>query len=283
MGRIKQIADATETELDDYLAQLNWPTNPFTHPTTTDEYVLPSNEDIADVSAAIQSYTGPILIHSHYSGIGKTTLMRMLMDDLNDNYHTTHIPEHNVTPYELVAIIADDLGIGKSSSTKLTEQKIRDADINEPVLLGIDEFGLNDPDTLHSVQFLNDQGIRLVLTGMTNQWDAISQLGPEGRAFQRRVSYQLQLEPFTLEQSRELLARRIATATDSTVDAVGTGPFTEEAVRTMHERAEGVPGVMQAAAAELVGLGAYRYSQTDDVAIDEELADAVEYSNPAIE
>lgn len=71
MGRIKEIAEATDTELEDYLNHLGWDDNPFAGDAGLDEYVLPSEEDIADIASAIRSYTGPILVHSHYSGVGK--------------------------------------------------------------------------------------------------------------------------------------------------------------------------------------------------------------------
>jgi len=288
MGRIKQISEATEQELSDYVDALELDGNPFAHPATLDEYVLPGEDEVADIASALSSYTGPVLVHSRFSGAGKTTLLKMLLEDLDDDYLTVEIPEHNVTPYELVAIVADELGVGKSSSTKLTERKIRDADIDETVLIGIDEFGLNDPDTLHTVQFLNDQGFRVILTGMTSQWEAIGGLGSDGRAFQRRVSYQLQLEPFDVEQTRELIQRRLARARgmdlqDVDVDAVDIHPFTSEAIETIHEESKGVPAVATAACSSLVSLAAYRYAQMGEVEIDADLATSVEYAEPEVE
>ncbi|MFC6764707.1 hypothetical protein [Natrinema soli] len=54
-----------------------------------------------------------------------------------------------------MSIVSDGVGVGKSSSTKLTEEKISAAEFDDPVLLGVDELGLNDPDTLHVIQFIN--------------------------------------------------------------------------------------------------------------------------------
>lgn len=287
MGRIKQIAEATEDELATYLDQLGLDHAPFAHPAILDEYVLPGEEEIADVSAALTSYTGPVLVHSRFSGVGKTTLLKMLLEDLSDDYRTIQIPEHNVTPYELVAIVADEFeDVGKSSSTKLTERKIRDADIDEDILIGIDEFGLNDPDTLHTVQFLNDQGFRVILTGMTSQWNAISNIGSEGRAFQRRVSYQLQLDPFEERQTRELIQRRLACARGNTIEDiedVDVHPFTDEAITTIHEQSKGVPAVATAACASILSLSAYRFAQNGTVEVDASLAESVEYAEGEVE
>lgn len=287
MGRIKEIAEATDAEIDDYLEYLGWDRNPFAGDAGLNEYVLPSEEDIADIAAAIRSYTGPILIHSPYSGVGKTTLLRVLLEEYGGDYQTVHVGEHNVTPYELASIVADEIGVGKSSSTKLTEQKIRDTDLEEPVLLGIDEFGLNDPDTLHVIQFLNDlEEFRVILTGMTSQWEAIGGLGSDGRAFQRRVSYQLHLEPMDREQTTELIQRRQTTALGLDHDEyanIDIHPFTEAAVDEIHERSQGVPAVITAACAELVGLGAYRHANDLGSEIDAELAQAIDYADPQVE
>ena len=292
MGRIQNIADGTEQELAEFLNHHGWEANPFAHPVTVDEYVLPGDDEIADIASHLQSYTGPILIHSRYSGVGKTTLLKMLLEEYSETYTTVYIGEHNVTPYELTAIVADQIGIGKSSSTKLTEQKIRDhvEKYESAYLLGVDEFGLNDPDTLHTVQFLNDlDGIHVILTGMSSQWEAISSLGSDGRAFQRRVSYQLELKPFGPDQTQELVQRRLATATgrdptDATaLNAVGTGPFTSEALDAIHKHSQAVPAVITAACAELVGLAAYQYAHGVGDTITADLASSIDYAEPKVE
>lgn len=293
MGRIRDIAESTDQELAEYLDHHGWTVNPFAHAATLDEYVLPGDEEIADIASHLSSYTGPILIHSPYSGVGKTTLLKMLLEEYGQDYETVYIGEHNVTPYELTAIVADQIGVGKSSSTKLTEQKIRDhveGYVREPYLVGVDEFGLNDPDTLHTIQFLNDlDDIHVILTGMSSQWDAIGDLGSDGRAFQRRVSYQLELEPFGREQTRELVERRLAAAmgrdpTDQDVlDDVGTGPFTADALDVIHERSQAVPAVITTACAELVGLAAYQYANDAGDAVTVELAKAIDYAEPEVE
>lgn len=293
MGRIQDIADATDQELTEFIDHQGWKSNPFAHDATLDEYVLPGDEEIADIASHLSSYTGPILIHSRYSGAGKTTLLKMLLKEFGERYRTVYIGEHNVTPYELTAIVADQIGIGKSSSTKLTEQKIRDhveGYNGVPHLVGVDEFGLNDPDTLHTIQFLNDlDGVHVILTGMSSQWEAIGGLGSDGRAFQRRVSYQLELEPFGRDQTRELVQRRLATAAGrdpsnrDVLDNIGIEPFTEDALDVVHERAQAVPAVITAACAELIGLAAYQHANDLGDEVNAELAEAIDYAEPEVE
>lgn len=289
-NRITQIATETDGERTAYLDAAGWRDNPFAHRATIDEYVIPSEGTIADIASALRDYTGPVLIHSRYSGVGKTTLLQMLLESFGDEYETVSISEHNVSSYELAAIVADELGVGKSSSTKLTEAKIRRAleDAERPVLIGVDEFGLNSKDTLHTIQYLNDlPNTRVLMTGMSSQWDAIGQIGSDGQAFQRRVSYTCQLESFDLAQIREMVQRRIATVTDHGHDHAGheyadvpLDPITDDALDAIYERSSGIPAVATAALAELVGLAAYRYEQTGEQAIDRELAGRIEYADP---
>jgi type II secretory pathway predicted ATPase ExeA len=285
MGQIKQISQTTEDEVESYLDYLGWDANPFTNQTTTEDYVLPNEEDIADVVSHIGQYTGPILIHSGLSGVGKTTLIKILLDELQDDYTTVYIGEHNVTPYELVSIVADKTNVGKSSSTKLTEDKLASAEFDETVLIGIDEFGLNDPDTLHTIQFLNDEvNCKIVLTGMTSQWNAIEKLGSSGKAFQRRVSMQLQLEPLSFGQAKELIQRRITTVTDTPYDeyqSVSLDKFiSESALEELYNRTEGVAGVLLSALSEALSLTAYQHYNDANSIVTDNIVSNLTIANP---
>lgn len=287
MGKIRDIDRATNRELEQYLAHLGWDENPFAHPARLEEYVLPESDRIADITAQVRSYTGPILVHSRYSGAGKTTLLKMLLEEYEQDHNPIYVGEHNVTPHELVAIVAAEMGITAADSTKMTEQKIRNRLAHhdgDPYLLGIDEFGLNDPDTLHVIQFLNDlEGMKVILTGMSSQWDAIAQLGTDGRAFQRRVAYQLELEPFDDGQTVELVKRRIAAAKGVPYEEATIHPFQPETLGIVQEQAKGIPGVVTAASSELVTLGAYQYANDRGETITPLLADAIDYADGDIE
>jgi type II secretory pathway predicted ATPase ExeA len=285
MGRLKQISDATQEEIDTYLSHLDWTDNPFTKDTTVDDYVLPEEGDVADVISHINQYTGPVLVHSRYTGVGKTTMIKTLLTEFEDDYTTVYVGEHNVTPYELIGIVADRLGVGKSSSTKLTEDKLIDASFDEPILIAIDEFGLNDPDTLHTIQFINDElDTRVVLTGMTSQWNAVEGIGSEGKAFQRRVSFELELEPFDFEKTEELVKRRITRVTDTPYDEWETASYesfiTEEALRYVHEQSKGVAGVLTSSLADAMSLVSFTHLNGGQSVVDEELAEKLSYSDP---
>lgn len=287
MGQIRDIDRATNRELEQYLEHLGWRENPFAHPARLEEYVLPESDHIADITAQVRSYTGPILIHSRYSGAGKTTLLKMLLEEYEPDHNPIYVGEHNVTPHELVSIVAAEMGITAADSTKLTEQKIRSRLAHhdgDPYLLGIDEFGLNDPNTLHVIQFLNDlDGVKVILTGMSSQWHAIAQLGTDGRAFQRRVAYQLELTPFDDAQTVELVKRRIAAARDADYEEVTIHPFEPETLGIVQDESKGIPGVITAACSELVTLGAYQYANGRGAEITPLLANAIEYADGAVE
>lgn len=285
MGRLKQLADTTESEVESYLDQMEWNSNPFTRDATVNDYVLPSEGQIADVVSHVNQYTGPILIHSQYSGVGKTTLVRVLMEELTNNYQPIYVGEHNVTPFELVAIVADKSGVGKSSSTKMTEDKLATSNFDQPLLIAIDEFGLNDPDTLHSIQFLNDElDARILLTGMSSQWNAVESLGSQGKAFQRRVAFELKLSEFSFEKTEELVKRRITTVTDvghdEWEDVDYTSFITEDALEYAHEQSHGIPGVVASSLADAVSLVAYQFVNGSISTVNVEIAEQLNYADP---
>lgn len=289
---IGEIIQSTDDEWASYVDALDWETsrNPFARDMTLDEFVIPDAAAVADISSAIRDYRGPIVVHSEYSGAGKTALVKALLDEYQEDgeYQTAYIGTHNTTAYELTGIVADRvLDVGKSSSTKLTERRLRETDIEDEVLLAVDEFGLNDAETIHSLQFLTDDvGVRLLLTGMTSQWEALQSLDAASGAFARRVALDVSLGPLDEDQLSEVLARRLATARGEDpdeVDVENISPFAESALSVLHRESQGVPGVAVSAAAEALSLAAYRHSQGGGVEVDAEIAEAVEYRDPAVD
>lgn len=297
MNPIAAVDDTTLTKRDEYLGGLGWTENPFARPTKPGEYVLPGDPDdttaMEDVVSHLRDYTGPVVIHSEYSGVGKTTLLEMILDAYEGEYLTAFVREHNVSAYELAGLLCEQIGVAKSNSTKYTEERLANAlaDADRPLIAGVDEFGLNAEDTLHVIQYINDlPNTRVVLTGMTSQWDAIGQLGSDGRAFRRRCSFALELEPFSYEQSAEFIYRRIASAREDSdvspgasadeVRSIDPNPFTPEAIDVIHERGEGIPGVISAAVSQLIGLAAYRNAEIGDPVIDAALAAQADYADP---
>lgn len=272
---ISQIRTQAEQEKQQYLEYHNLSDNPFTTNVTKQTYVPPNKADLADIITEINSYTGPIVIHSQYSGVGKTTLVKMLLKELSNNHSSCYIGEHNVTSYELVSIIADKIGVGKSSSTKLTENKLQKYQNNneKPLLIAVDEFGLNDPNTLHSLQFINDEiNCKLILTGMSNQWNSISKIGTEGKAFKRRVSVSVKLQPLDFTKVQQLVRNRIQTDISEFI--------TSRALRTIAENSKYIPGVIVSSLAKSFNLAAYRYSNGNSPLITNKIANSIDYPDP---
>lgn len=284
-NRLQQIAADAESELDEYLDEVGWEDNPFAHRATMDEYVIPSEEDLADITTHLRDPTGMIIIHSEYSGIGKTMLLDMILRS-NHESHTVKMGQHDLTAYEMVGIIADKLGIGRSNSTKFTEQKIEQylAENDDEVIVGIDEFSLNDPSTIHSVQFLNDlDQTHVILTGMSSQRDAMKEIGSEGAAFMRRTNYETKLEPFDFEQTREMVERRIASVTDHEYHGNGSVPIEpihKDALKRVHAHGSGVPAVMTSALSTAVTYAAALYADKGWTAIEVPIVEGVDYSDP---
>jgi type II secretory pathway predicted ATPase ExeA len=294
MGRVRSIADDVRAERAAYYSYQGWAGDPFVQPVTLDNYVIPSAGTVASITDHIETYSGIGFIRSDYSGIGKTTLLEMLIEEYEVDHRTVLVDEHNLSTYELVAIIADRLGVGKSSGTKLTEEKLGRAidGFDQPVLLGVDEVGLNNPKTLHVLQFLHDRGYKLLLTGMASQFDAIETVEfegdestPAGKAFRRRIAHVTTLEPFGFEKTVELVQRRMVAVQDgltqeSFAEVEWESFITEGALRAVHKKAQGVPAVVLAALSSLVGDVAFLFESSGERRIKPELAREQVYADP---
>jgi type II secretory pathway predicted ATPase ExeA len=290
---------ATDDELDTYLDELGWDRNPFRYPPRLEGYVIRAAEEIGHptrptLTSAIRSYSGPILIHSRYSSIGKTTLVRLLLEDYSDRIETAYVDGQDATAKELAAVVADRVGIDDAPSLGRAEREIRetvaDRDGN-PYLLGIDDFALTDPESMDLVQSLADlNGLRIMLTGPTSQWDGVSEFGDVGQAFQQCISFHLELEPFERAQTTELVKRRATIEANGTqsinsddIDELKSYPFTDSTLDLVHQDSNGVPGMITAACAELVDVAAMQYGQTGQVEISPQLVETIEYDTTVLE
>lgn len=265
---IRNIRETVEEEIKSYNEYKKWSQNPFTIKPNADVYVIPSDDDVADVFSAINNYTGPIVIHSDKSGIGKTTLLDIILQEYNDQYNTVKIGEHNATSYELISIIADRIGVGKSNSVKSTESKLQSYD-GKTALIGIDEYGLNDPSTLHTIQYLNDNvNCVIIMTGMTNQYQALQKADDFKKALHRRISHVYKLEPFTITQTEEAINRLLTYAReDKSIDDINsvtyTNLITEESLQYIHDKNNGIIGKIITDMNDIIQIKAHIYNKTN--------------------
>ena len=265
--------NAISENQESYLAAIGWATNPFARPATTDEFVLTNAESVSDLTAQIQNYNGPVLLHSASAGVGKTTLLDILLEFLSDDFSPLKISGRGMTEHSLFATLADELDIEVDPNTQQTKQRLHDEleDRDSPILLGLHDLDLGDEEALYSIHELaNFSNTRIILTATVPSWEAIGQVGSIGQTFQGWVSYQLRLETLSCDEGYELYQRRVASATDYEHDdyqEVPLDPITETTLDEVHHRSEGVPATMTSAFDELIDRAADRYQRTNTTLI----------------
>ena len=269
---------------ESYLAAIGWSTNPFARPATADEFVLTNAESVSDLTAQIQNYNGPVLLHSAPAGVGKTTLLDILLESLSDDFSSLKISGRGMTEHSLFATLADELDVEVDPNTQQTKQRLQNelADRNSPTLLGLRDLDLGDKEALYSIHELADlPNTCIILTSRVSSWEAIGQVGSVGQTFQRWVSYQLRLETLSRDEGYELYQRRVASATDTEHEdyqEVPLDPVTKTALDEVHDRSEGVPASMTNAFDELIDRAADRYQRTSTTLIATGDAKRIDYS-----
>ncbi|WP_152420524.1 AAA family ATPase [Halococcus thailandensis] len=274
----------TSESQESYLTAIDWSTNPFNRVATADEYVLTNAESVSDITTQIQNNNGPVLLHSPTAGVGKTTLLEILLESLSDEFTPLKINDQGTTVHGLVATLADKLDVEVDKNTQQTNQNLHDELENRdtPVLLGVHDLNLATEETLYAVHDLTDlPNIRIILTATVSSWETIGQVGSVGQTVQRDVSCQLRLDPLSRDEGYELYQRRVASATDYEHDdyqEVPFDPITETALDEVYDRSEGVPALMISAFDELIDRAADRYHRANTTLIATGDAKKIDYS-----
>jgi hypothetical protein len=230
------------------------------------------------------SDNGPVLLHSPTAGVGKTTLLDILLESLRDEFVPLKVNGQATTVHGLVATLADELDIEVDQNTQQTKQSLHDelGRRDAPVLLGVHDLDLATEEALYAVHELTDlSNIHIILSGTASSWETIGQVGSVGQTFQRDVSYQLRLDPLSRAEGYELYQRRIASATDYEHDEYQKVPFdpiTETALDEVYDRSDGVPALMISAFDELIERATDRYHRTNTTLIATGDAKKIDYS-----
>ncbi|MEO8160766.1 MAG: AAA family ATPase, partial [Arenimonas sp.] len=183
-------------------------------------------------------------------GTGKTTLCRLVLEQLPDNVRVALVLNPKQTPLELLETICEELHVDLSS--KRRSQKILvdalnafllDAYANQlRVVLIIDEAQELSRDVLEQVRLLTNletttqKLLQIVLIGQPELRQALAR--PALRQLAQRITARYHLTPLQPRESNEYLRHRLAIAGASVF------PFEESAVRRLHALANGVPRLL---------------------------------------
>lgn len=194
-------------------------------------------------------------------GTGKTTLCRLLLEQLPENVRVALVLNPRLTPLELLQSIAEELQIdieGRRDSLKglvdaLNTYLIAAYAQGLRVVLIVDEAQNLSVEALEQIRLLTNletatqKLLQIILLGQPELRELVAQ--PELRQLAQRITARYHLLPLDVEETEAYLRHRLAVAGSSRF------PFSRLAVRRLHRRSGGVPRLINTIADRALTAG----------------------------
>ena len=202
-------------------------------------------EALVTLHYGIEARKGFVIITGE-AGTGKTTLLRMLMHNLDSAIHTAFVFNPRLTFTALLRFILSDLGVTSSAKDrlKLTDQLnshlIEQLKKGHTVALLVDEAQALSDEILEELRLLSnletdqEKLIQIVLMGQPELESKLDQ--PELRQLKQRVTLRCRLLPLTEHEVGLYIASRVKTA-----GYEGKELFVPEAVQKITHYSNGIP------------------------------------------
>jgi general secretion pathway protein A len=202
-------------------------------------------EALVTLHYGIEARKGFVIIAGE-AGTGKTTLLRMLMHNLDSAIHTAFIFNPRLSFTALLRFILSDLGVASSAKDrlKLTEQLngylIEQLKKGETVALLVDEAQALSDELLEELRLLSnletdrEKLIQIVLMGQPELERKLDE--PELRQLKQRVTLRCRLLPLSQHETGLYIASRLKTA-----GYEGKELFVPDAVERITHYSNGIP------------------------------------------
>lgn len=179
-------------------------------------------------------------------GTGKTTLCRLLLEEVPETVHPALILNPVLGPRELIATVCEELGI--EYPRRATRKALLDL-LNRRLLeihaaggravLVVDEAQNLSPQALEQIRLLTNletesaKLLQIILIGQPELRRLLDQ--PSLRQIAQRVTARYHLEPLTAAETEAYVRHRLAVA------GAARNPFTLRGIAALHRRAGGIP------------------------------------------
>ena len=208
-------------------------------------------------------------------GTGKTTLCRLLLEQLPDNVRVALVLNPRLTPLELLQSIAEELKIdisGRRESLKGLVDALNAFLIDAyarglRVVLIVDEAQNLSNEALEQIRLLTNletatqKLLQIILLGQPELRQIVAQ--PELRQLSQRITARYHLQPLDEGETDAYLRHRLAVAGSARF------PFTRLAVRRLHRHSGGVPRLINTIADRALMAGyAREQAQVGDSLVD---------------
>ncbi|MBX3724970.1 MAG: AAA family ATPase [Xanthomonadales bacterium] len=199
-------------------------------------------------------------------GTGKTTLSRLLLEQLPEGTRVALLLNPRLQPLELLEAICEELGVpvgeargsGKALVDALNRHLLAEHAAGRTVVVILDEAQELSVPALEQVRLLTNletatqKLLQIILLGQPELRDLLAR--PELRQLAQRITARYHLTPLDEAETAAYVRHRLAVA------GLRRSPFSDAALRALHRRAGGVPRLLNVIAerALLAGYGADR-------------------------
>jgi general secretion pathway protein A len=209
-------------------------------------YLSPMHrEALSSLSQGIENLRGFMALVAE-PGMGKTTLLNRLMEDLRETARTVLLFQTQCNSRELLRYLLTELGIESEAMDVVSMHRALNEILFQEMLNGrrfvliIDETQNLDAATLETIRLLSDfetthaKLIQIVLAGQPQLIETL--LRPELSQLRQRIAILTNLEPLGASETAQYIEHRLRAAGSS-----GRTIFTPDAVALIAERSHGTP------------------------------------------
>lgn len=179
-------------------------------------------------------------------GTGKTLMCRILLSHLTADFVTAYIPNPYLTPAELKAFVAQEIGVNYQQNMPAHElmsciyrRLMQLARNNKQVVLIVDEAQAMPRETIESLRLLTNletekrKLLQVVILGQPELDNLLTR--PDLRQLKQRIIFSEKLQPFSRIGVRDYVVHRITSAGGA------DDMFSNNALRLLHYGSGGIP------------------------------------------
>jgi general secretion pathway protein A len=244
-------------------------------------YLSPMHRDaLHSLSQGIENLRGFMALVAE-PGMGKTTLLNRLMEDLRETARTVLLFQTQCNSRELLRYLLSELGIESEAMDVVSMHRALNEVLFQEMLNGrrfvliIDEAQNLDAATLETIRLLSDfetthaKLIQIVLAGQPQLIETL--LRPDLSQLRQRIAILTNLEPLCASETAQYIEHRLRAAGEN-----GRAIFTPEALALIAERSHGIPRSINNLCFNALQTGYSKECDTIDIGVVESVAEKLD-------